>query len=312
MNSSGDCYLESLNVNTEITPEQELERMTGHLGNHTRGETYDGFDQQTFQVAPCVLKLIESAFDAFPHRAEQGIKRDGVRIMLVDPLEGPNPVARLEANVRLPLGTNKPLVTEDIAVGDRVEHGLSRGSFLQMSRDQLIHHRQSTQGRQGDQFVAEIVQVLARTKTILSTARKVALALTSFVAHDRHRLGVQQPLRLLSTPQHEHPLLTQGFDHQPQAPCPPIELALVEQVGKQVQVIRPDIAQKLTLARKGNEVHRQQQRDHLTIAKDRGLAWFPLQQPWPIHQVPIVHQHVHDGQQRHKVYTCGHGSVLLG
>jgi hypothetical protein len=55
----------------------------------------------------------------------------------------------------------------------------------------------------------------------------------------------------------DQPGTPQFFDQQTQSPCSAVELALIDQPGEKRQVVGSDETQKLGLAGKRNEIHRQ-------------------------------------------------------
>ena len=89
-----------------------------------------------------------------------------------------------------------------------------------------------------------------------------------------------------------------------------VELALCYQLGKQGQMVRSYVAQKLQFSWIRNEVFSQHQRDHFAITEDGLATNFALQQLLPLTLIPVIDQHIDNSQYRLNVYTC-HGSVLL-
>ena len=68
-------------------------------------------------------------------------------------------------------------------------------------------------------------------------------------------------------------------------------------------MVGPDVADELLLSGIGNEVFDQHQRDHFAVAKRWFRARFPFQHRLPFALIPVIHQHVDNGQKCFNVYT---------
>lgn len=78
--------------------------------------------------------------------------------MLIGTPRGPDQIVGLIKDLGSPFQANETLISEDIATDQIIDDRFSRQVFIQVSRHQIIiHHWNTTQSGDGDQFVAEIV-----------------------------------------------------------------------------------------------------------------------------------------------------------
>jgi hypothetical protein len=80
-------------------------------------------------------------------------------------------------------------------------------------------------------------------------------------------------------------------------PGPPDALTLTNQLGKQRQVVGPNIADILVFTGVWNELLHQYQSDHLAIGEFRMSSRFALQVFLTFQVIPDIHQHINDDEQ---------------
>src|SRR5258707_6243007 len=284
---------------------------TGDFDNDSGTQTLNGFCQQTLDIASGILKAVKSAFNVFTNAVEQSVKFGRILQRLVGTFGGPDAVARVLADVGLPVVTDKAFVTKDVAVPDVLQNDLGGLTLVDIGCYQVIHHWQAIQRGQHNQLVAVIVEITGRTVSIASTASKRTVALATLITHRWNRFGIQQQAFGVNAPKLAQPLPAQHLYKMPQAACPPIILALIHQFRKLTPVIGSYIAQVLCFSWIRNEILGQHQRHHLTILKFWLGTRFALQKRLTLAYIPVIYQHQDGCQKAYHVYTCRHGSVVL-
>lgn len=96
---------------------------------------------------------------------------------------------------------------------------------------------------------------------------------------------------------------------QAQRAGPAIELALVQEPGKERQGVGAHKPQALVRARKGQKIPQQQQRHDFAVAEARFGAAFALPQMHAMLLIPVIHQDIHNRRPVCKGYT-GYGEDL--
>jgi len=119
----------------------------------------------------------------------------------------------------------------------------------------------------GDKLIAKVFHVAAGALAKGRAAQKITVALIPFVSHHRNGLGIQEKAMLVVPAFLHDPVAAQFLYNQTQVPRPPVELALINQFGKQRQVVGTDEPQILRFAWIRNVVLRQNQGDDLAIRK---------------------------------------------
>jgi len=131
--------------------------MTGHLGDHSGAKTNNCFGQQTLNISPRVLDFMKSTFDPLPNATWPPIEAWSVLKRLIGTPLGPDQIVGLIKDLGLPFQANETLVGEDIAKDQRIDDRFSRQTLIEVSRHQIIDHRNATQSGDGDLFVAKVV-----------------------------------------------------------------------------------------------------------------------------------------------------------
>jgi hypothetical protein len=252
--------------------------MTGKLSDHTSTKTNNLFGQEAFEVAPGVLDFVEDALNTLTDMVENVVKLRWILFGLVGTFGGPDPIAGLFTHLGLPFGANEALVAKDVGIAHMKQDRFSRFALISAGRNQFITDGQPVQGTERDQFVAEVMHLAAGAVAIVRTTSKITVAFAALVTQHWDWLGVQQKLSCLSPTQQLHPTPPQFFNEQTQTSCPTIELALIDQIREQAQMIGAYVCQKLRFAWVRDEIHRQYQCDHLAIAEPRLRPWLSFQQ----------------------------------
>src|SRR5438094_5065354 len=131
-----------------------FENETRDFENDTSTQPLNGLSQKALDVAPGILNTVKCAFDMLTNTVKQLVKFRWVLQGLVSPFGRPDAIASALADVGLPVVTQKALVAKDVAVTDMLQNDLSRCAFISMGGDQVIHHGQTIQRGQHDQFIA--------------------------------------------------------------------------------------------------------------------------------------------------------------
>src|SRR5262249_44958469 len=206
---------------------------------------------------------MKSSFDAFTKVFKQCVKGRRILLRLVGAFARPDTVAPGQTHIGLPLVAKKAFVGKDVTILDATKNSLRRLALLQVSWYQVVADDQARQRRQAHQFVAEVVHLPCRTIAIGCPSRKIRMSLAARVAHDRHRLGIQQQLSFMLGSQKSDPLTAQFFQQSPQTARASVVLALGYQLRKLSRIVGPDVTHKLSLSRIRYKLLYQHQRQHL-------------------------------------------------
>jgi len=134
---------------------------------------------------------MKDTLDPFADLAQPTIQTGAILHLFVRAARCLDEIVGLIENARLPFEPQEAFIRKDVTEGEVVDHGFGSDPFIDIGRHQIVDHRDTVQGGDGDQFVAKVLEIAAGTLTIVGIPSEITLVLISLVAQHWHRFGTE-------------------------------------------------------------------------------------------------------------------------
>jgi hypothetical protein len=138
-----------------------------------------------------ILDFLKDSFNALAFARQEAVQCRAVLDFLIGTAWGPEQIAGLIKDLRLPVQANEALVAKDIAENKGIDERFGCLTLIGIGRHQVITDGNAKEGADGDQFEAKVAQVAAGAVPVIGATQEIALVLAAFVAQYGHRFSVE-------------------------------------------------------------------------------------------------------------------------